>query len=456
VDDVYVVYKKTSDSKFYLVKISSDDSVTAIAELTELYGYTLVRILVDSNNNIYVLREIEATLTYTWFKYNSSGVLQVSKVMTGNEMFGFIYNGYLYTMISNDDEVHKRSLTSLETAEMISLTSGHRFRYLCFDSDGYLYTYDRDYPGEAAFVKWEMGVGVVEFHQQGLSYLSSWADYALLGNNIAHDYFYAGIAGIIATSLDSDMAIWAMDDIPNQQVCGVASNTSYWYVLGENTADNKLIVEKYDSDKNLISTIEVSSDYISGGSLKYYTAITAYPFTVAVYDYPIAPILFPAQPKGTPLRLKCRHFEESMSDMCLNVNHNVDVTREYLQLTYGDTTYPESSNLRYVLPSQQLVKLSNKDLTTEDFNAIINNFITNITSMFLLINENNNIIKQWLDDYEPNEEGHDFTDVVMKPITIDKDMDEEELSKVMDSLFEAIEDNVIILNSNMELLKERF
>lgn len=175
----------------------------------------------------------------------------------------------------------------------------------------------------------------------------------------------------------------------------------------------------------------------------------------AAYDYPLAPVVFPTQLKKgiDTLKQKCVNFEESMSDVCLVFNHNVNVTREYLQLTYGDTTYPESSNLRYVLPSQQLVKLSNEEV---DYYAIINNFITNISSMFTLINENNMLVKTWLDDYMPDEEGHDFTDVKMLPIVIDKDMNEEQLSKVMDSLFEAIEDNVITLNDNLEILKERF
>ena len=52
--------------------------------------------------------------------------------------------------------------------------------------------------------------------------------------------------------------------------------------------------------------------------------------------------------------------------------------------------------------------------------------------MFTLINENNRLVKTWLDDYEPDEEGHDFTDVKMKPITIDVDSNEEKLSKVME------------------------
>ena len=170
-------------------------------------------------------------------------------------------------------------------------------------------------------------------------------------------------------------------------------------------------------------------------------------------DFPLAPVLFPAQlNKDTDeLRQKCRNFEESMSDVYLVVNHNTTVTRRYLQETYGDTIHPESSNLRFILPSQQLVKLSNKNLVGEDFKAIINNFITNISNMFILINENNTLIKAWLDDYEPDEAGHEFTNVKMRPMTIGED-----LSKTMDNLFEGIVDNVTILNMNLEVLKERF
>jgi len=280
VPKIFVVYKKTSDSKYYLVGISPDDSVTAIAELAELATGTapeLVRILTDSNRNVYALKQTESGLDFvhTIYKYNSSGVLQVTKVLAENEMFGFITSDYLYTMISNDDEIHKRNLSDLETVDTINLTNGHRYYYLCFDSNGYLYTYDRDYPGEAAFIKWEVGVGISEYHQNGQSSISAWADFALLGTNIAHDYLLGQYMATLATSLTSDLTVWTMNDIPTGQACGVASDTTYWYVLGENTADDKLIVEKYNSSKVLQNTIEITSDYESG---KYYSAITAYPF----------------------------------------------------------------------------------------------------------------------------------------------------------------------------------
>ena len=280
---IFVVHKKTSDSKYYLVSIDGDDTVNEIAELAELSTGTapeLVRILVDADDNVYALKQTESGLDFihTLYKYNSSGVLQVTKVLAENEMFGFIAaDGYLYTMISNDDEIHKRNLTDLETDDTIQLTAGHRYYYLCFDSDGHLYTFDRDYAGGAAFVKWEVGVGVVDSHAQALGSLSAWADFALLGNLIAHDYLSSGYASTLAIDLNSDLTAWAMDDIDNQ-VCGVTSDLNYWYVLGENSADDALVIEKYNSSKVLQSTIEVSADYITGANRQFTNAVATCPF----------------------------------------------------------------------------------------------------------------------------------------------------------------------------------
>jgi len=280
---IYVVYKKSSDNKFYLVTVNSNNTISAIAELPELAtgnNAKLIRIITDSGGNIYAQKQNQnGSYTFNMYKYNSSGVFQTSTALAYNEMFGFISNdGYLYTMVYNERRVYKRSLSTLGIIFRESMTEGHRYLYLCFDGDGYIYTYDRDYPEEAAWVKWEIGTGVSEFHKQGLSELSGWADLALLGNNIVHDYYGAGKAGIINKDLNSDMTSWGMNDIPDGQVCGVASDGTYWYILGENTADNKLIVEKYNSSKVLQSTIDISTDYISGSTRRYYHAITAYPF----------------------------------------------------------------------------------------------------------------------------------------------------------------------------------
>ena len=284
---IYVVYKKTSDSKYYLVKINDDDSVTAIAELADLSTYfvpRLARILTDSDDNVYAIKQINDDVAvpyvYTLYKWNSSGVLQLTKVLSADsETLGCISpDGYLYTMKNLGDEIYKRNLSDLEIVETISLTSGHRYCYLCFDSDGYLYTYDREYPTEDAFIKWKIGVGVVEVHNQNMSVTSGWEDWALLGNNIACNALGSALAGVFAIALNSDYIGWNMDDIPNYETCGVASDLTYWYVLGKNTANDKLIIEKYNADKTLISTITVSEDYISDTETRYYAAITAYPF----------------------------------------------------------------------------------------------------------------------------------------------------------------------------------
>lgn len=285
---IYVVYKKTSDGKYYLVRINSDDSITEIAELPELAtgnDAKLVRILTDSSGNIYALKQ-ENDGSYvpyqlTWFKYNSSGILQISKITIGTKQLeGFIaLDGYLYTHNFDGDKLYKRSLSTLEIEEIISLTIGHRYRYLCFDSDGHLYTYDRDFTEGAAFVKWELKNAVLESHVQGAQSLSSWNDWSLLGDNIVTDsnILSTGYSGIIDIPLASNMITWSANDIPNWQWCGVANDRTYRYVLGENTADNKLIVEKYNAAKILQVTIEISADYISNNR-RYYGAITAYPF----------------------------------------------------------------------------------------------------------------------------------------------------------------------------------
>ena len=279
IKNVYVVYKKTSDSRYYLIQINDDDSITEISELTELFGadYTLVRILTDNGGNVYVIRETESTLIYTLYKYNSSGILQATKIMTDDDMCGAISpSGFLYTMDANEDEIHKRSLTTLDIEEIINLTPGHRYYYLCFDANGYLYTYDRDFAGGAAFVKWDLGIAVLESHIQNLASLSARADTVPINTMIIGNY-WVGFIGTINMSLDSDMAYWAMNDI-DAQVCGVGSNEAYIYVLGENAADNKLIVEKYNAAKVLQSTIDISADYIGGGIRRFHSAITAYPF----------------------------------------------------------------------------------------------------------------------------------------------------------------------------------
>ena len=275
-NNIYVVYKKTSDNKFYLIKINSDDSITAISELSEIYGHNLVRILTDNNNNVYALKEKESTLTYTWHKYNSSGILQASRVMAANELFGFIYNGNLYTMVYNDYRIRKRSLSTLASIETINLTASHRFYYLCFDSDGYLYTYDRDYSTSDAIVKWEIGVGLIEYHEQNIGSLSAWADWSLLGSFIACDYSpFVGAVYSFSTALNANATGWVIDNIPNSQAYGIASTPTYMYILGQNTADNKLIVKKYNASKDLQATIDISEDYIGN---KNANAITAYPF----------------------------------------------------------------------------------------------------------------------------------------------------------------------------------
>jgi len=317
---------------------------------------------------------------------------------------------------------------------------------LAIRSNGYIY-----------FVKEYNSVDPV-YHERFYE-LWIWGNSTYSARLATEHYPYACLSVIGATMINVlsnayNTGVWQVMNISSEEFVelegmncpeNVGSNGTYFYFVGyEGTWGDhiNLLVGKYESNvsyKVWTLTIPNSSGYIAG-SIGVNVDV--------VEDYPLAPVMFPAKERGTSLREDCKNFEESMSDVCLVFNNNVKVIRLYLQEVYGDTTYPESSNLREILPSQQLVKLHGKDL---DYNAIINNFIKNISDMFVLINDNNTLIKHWLDDYEPDEAGHEFTDVKMRPIVVGKDLD-----KAMDDLFEGIEDNVTILNANLEVLKERF
>lgn len=438
-NNVYVVYDDGAGN--YYIKSYDSDGVlldTWSIEATENIGNALC---VDIDGNVYTVTSDQHSIK----KRDSSGTVTLTKTET-NYIYGIAVgpDGYIYTLESdsgqNSDYISKRNASDLVSVDTLVLdaTGWDTYYGLTIDSDGYFYTVNAS---DKKYEIWDWTSGLMSSSSGEYTF----ASLATVGDNIANVDWLAHTI-LIPKDWSGGETDYNLANLDTPAALGYTYG-DYYLVSGYHSGN--VTIGKYDGSFSEVWVVKV----VDNGN---YGSIGSYPFAAPVYDYPLAPIMFPAQHKGTSLREKCINFEESMSDVCLNMNNNVKVIREYLQLTYGDTTYPESSNLRDVLPSQQLVKLSNKDLKTEDFNAIINNFITNISSMFTLINENNTLVKTWLDDYEPNEEGHDFTDVKMKPIIIDKDIDEDKLSKIMDSLFEAIEDNVTILNMNLEVLKERF
>ena len=442
-NNVYVAWQDDATGKYYINSYDSDGVLldTWETEATENIGNALA---VDVSNNVYTVLGNQHSVR----KRNSSGTIILTKTETN-----YIYNiaigpdGYIYTLefdsAFNSGYISKRNASDLVSVDTLEIdASGSNIYYgFAIDADGDFYVM-KDSDGK--YERWNWDTGLVS------SVTADHTTFNSLGVSdalIADIHWGGGGHGIItAKDLSGVETDVNLEDLTRPGSTG--SVYGEHFLFSGYDEDSMLVLGKYDTSLTKVWTVVVPDSSQYG-----YGSIGSYPFAeiTVTYDYPLSPILFPAQHKGTPLRKKCIHFEESVSDICLNMNNNTKVIRGYLKLTHGDTKYNESSNLRDVLPSQQLVKLMNKDLAEEDFKAIINNFITNVSSMFTLINENNVLVKTWLDDYKPDEEGHDFTDVKMKPIIIGKD-----LSKTMDALFEGMEDNVTILNMNLEVLKERF
>lgn len=353
-------------------------------------------------------------------------------------------DGYLYIFNQHDNTLEKRDPDTLAVVATLDVGSDG-FYGLVFLSEteyitgNHLTMEEYDYRIE----RWDFITGVIDALEVGQFVFGSLSSFALSGDLLcsvkSHSY-----AWTLPIDFTEGITTWEIDGMPSLHGGSTSLYNGDFVFIGEVTTSSGVIIARYTPAKELVWKVNVTE------AGYHPEQVQAYPYEVveAVYDYPLAPIMFPVKNRTTTLKHDCINFEESMSSICLVFNNNVKVTRLYLQEVYGDATHPESSNLREILPSQQLVKLHGKDL---DYNAIIHNFIKNISDMFILINENNSIVKQWLDDYEPNEEAHEFTDVVIKPIVVGND-----LNKAMDDLFEGVMDNVTILNANLEVLKERF
>ena len=133
------------------------------------------------------------------------------------------------------------------------------------------------------------------------------------------------------------------------------------------------------------------------------------------------------------LKDKCINFERSMNEMCMTMNHNADVTGNYLYLTYGGTLHGESNDFRHIFPSKQLSKLELEELEDKDYVDIINNFIKNVKENVMIINHNTELLRTWL--------GEKIS---------------EELEEIFDILMEKVKREIIPINCNIEMLIERF
>jgi len=153
------------------------------------------------------------------------------------------------------------------------------------------------------------------------------------------------------------------------------------------------------------------------------------------------------------LKDKCILFERSMNEVCMIINHNTDVASNYLYDTYGGTLHGESDDFRHIKPSEQLGKLMLEEV---DFKEIINNFIKNMKENILIYNQNMEIFRTWLHDYDPDTEGHEYADLIFDIDEIMGDKTDEELEAIIDKLFEKVKREVIPINNNIEMLIERF
>ena len=156
------------------------------------------------------------------------------------------------------------------------------------------------------------------------------------------------------------------------------------------------------------------------------------------------------------LKDKCINMERSMNEACMIINHNMYCTNLYLQEAYASDDYVESDDFKDIKPSEQLGKLTLDKLENKDYIEIINNFIRNIKESFLIYNQNMEILRTWLHDYDPSTEGHEYADLVFDMDEITGEKTEEELEKIVDNLIDKVKREVIPINNNIEMLIERF
>jgi len=156
------------------------------------------------------------------------------------------------------------------------------------------------------------------------------------------------------------------------------------------------------------------------------------------------------------LKDKCINFERSMNEMCMTLNHNADVTGNYLYLTYDGGLHGESNDFQHIKPSEQLGKLELEELENKDYKDIINNFIKNVKENVMTYNHNNELLRTWLHDYDPDTEGHEYIDIIFDMEEIKDEKTSEELEKIFDTLMEKVKREIIPINNNIEMLIERF
>ena len=149
------------------------------------------------------------------------------------------------------------------------------------------------------------------------------------------------------------------------------------------------------------------------------------------------------------LKDKCINFEVSMNEVCLIVNHNSSVTKDFARLHY------EAEILCYdIKPSEQLSRLTLNELDDEEYTDIINKFISNVKENVLLINQNIESFRNCLNDNDPSATINEHEDIIFDMEEIKEGKTSEEMEKDIDALIDKVREVVKTLNINREILIE--
>ena len=265
---IFVVYQ--SGGNYYLNSYTSDGVLSAeLGILSEVSGnpYTMH---VDNNQYVFIFG-------YDWpdrtiYKYDKYGNFLLSKTIVATEGYMTISpDGYIYTLDSaTRNLLRRRNLSDLEINGTVTLTAGHNYYYIAFDSDGKCYLYDISYP--FAYVRWILGTGMIGHHSQ-TNNASSYDSWVIAGDNIGCVASqYAADAYTIAKNMTADRVLWNLDDIST--LYRMSSISGYFIALGID-AGGKLIIEKYTSERVRQWKTEVATSFTANLQ---YCGIGSYPF----------------------------------------------------------------------------------------------------------------------------------------------------------------------------------
>ena len=155
------------------------------------------------------------------------------------------------------------------------------------------------------------------------------------------------------------------------------------------------------------------------------------------------------------LRQKCIIYEENYNSLCLVVNHNTTVIKNWLYENYNGEPMGESEKFFEIFPSQQLTALHSKSLELNDFKEIINRFINIDSSNARNLNHNFNLYTEWINDYNYDEDGYKAEHVsVEEKIITDNNPTVNYLKNKVDRLSQEILGATIAIKHNFDLIKE--